>query len=243
MAVYGYSEQQIEKMVGDAKRRRIRLRVSAIFILVLSALVYFYRPSFKTLPEGVWGALLGLLITSFLPRNRGWIERLRQSLGQSGVQVSPSAVIWSGAKGHKRQVSIAEIVRAEEPSFGTGLCLRTSNRYRWFLIPRKLEGYAAIKGELLSSGVTVVKTAIPPNWEEFAGVLLFIGTMVCAVYVHDVRVLKVNLLAALLLSLGMLFVISSNPEALALPRMRWARFGAFLPVVFAAGGLWFALHP
>jgi len=36
------------------------------------------------------------------------------------------------------------------------------------------------------------------------------------------------------------FIISSNPGTL--PRMRWTRFAAFLPFVFAAWRLWFALH-
>jgi len=87
-----------------------------------------------------------------------------------------------------------------------------------------------------------MKTFIPPNWEEFLGVLLFIGTTILAFAVHNIQVLIVNLLIALLLSVGWFFVINANPDVLALPKMRWARFGAFLPVVFAAAGLWSALH-
>jgi protein-S-isoprenylcysteine O-methyltransferase Ste14 len=110
------------------------------------------------------------------------------------------------------------------------------------VIPRKIDGYEAIKRELGAMGVSAVKTTIPPNWEEFVGMLLFFGTGICALTVHNIPLLIVNLLLSALLSFGWFFVINANPDVLKLPRMRWARFGAFLPVVFAAAGLWFALH-
>jgi hypothetical protein len=60
--------------------------------------------------------------------------------------------------------------------------------------------------------------------------------------VHNIPVLVVNLVAALVLSCGWFYVINSDREILALPRMRWAKFVTFLPFVVAAAGLWLALH-
>jgi hypothetical protein len=78
----------------------------------------------------------------------------------------------SGPLGYKRQLRINEIVRAEEPYLGTGLYLRTSNRYRWVLIPRKLNGYDASKRDLGVADAAVVKRFIPTNLEEFVFVAL-----------------------------------------------------------------------
>jgi hypothetical protein len=91
-------------------------------------------------------------------------------------------------------------------------------------------------------GVELIKTYIPPNLEEFVGVLLFMATILCTLYVQSVRLLTLNLFVALLVSLGGLFVISSNPDVKTLPQLRFAKFGVFLPVIFAAVGLLFALH-
>jgi len=73
------------------------------------------------------------------------------------------------------QLSINEVVRVEEPYLDTGLYLRTSNRYRWILIPRKLDGYEAIKRDLAVAGAGMMKKVIPSNWEEFLFVLLFMA--------------------------------------------------------------------
>lgn len=249
MAVYVYSEQQIEQMVSNARRVRIRFCVAAFVILAIACLLAFYRPNLPIFHDPMRAWLMALLSSLFLIpllrivwRWRTWPEPMRNSLRETRVEVTSSTVGVSGPFGYKRQLSTSEVVRAEEPYLGTGLYLRTSNRYRWILIPRKLDGYEAIKREIAVAGGAVVKTSIPSNWEEYLGVLLFIGTTICAASASDIRVLTVNLVVSLLLSFGGLFVINSNPDTLAQPRMRLARFGVFLPVVFAALGLWFALR-
>jgi hypothetical protein len=72
-----------------------------------------------------------------------------------------------------------------------------------------------------------VRTSFPPNWEELLGVLLFIGTAVCAFSAHSVRVLPLNLFVALLISFAGFFIISSNPDTL--PRDSRRFFSWFLP--------------
>jgi len=240
MAVYVYSEQQIEKMVGKSRRLRIRFCVAAIVILVIAVLLAFYRPTLPIFHEPVRAWVMALLTSLFLfPlvkiiwHWRTWPDLMRNSLRDTRVEVASGAVGMSGPFGYKRQLSISEIVRAEEPNFGTGLYLRTSNRYRWILIPRNLDGYEAIKRELAVAGAAVVKRFIPTNWEEFVFVLLFIGTILCATMVHDTRILLANLVIAVIVSVSGFLIVSANPDN---DQIRRARIGVFIPVVFAALG-------
>ena len=158
---------------------------------------------------------------------------MRNSLREARVEVAPGAVGVSGPFGYKRQLSISEIARAEEPYLSTGLYLRTSNRYRWILIPRKLDGYDAIKRELAVAGAVVVKRLIPTNGEEFVFVLLFVGTILCATMVHDTRILLANLVIAVVVSVSGFLIVNANPEN---HQIRRARIGVFIPVVCAALG-------
>jgi hypothetical protein len=239
MAVYVYSEQQIERMVGKSRRLRIRFCVAAIVILVTAVLLAFYPPTLPIFhePFRAWG--IALLTSLFLfPvktiwRWRKWPDLMRNSLRETRVEVAPGALGVSGPFGYRRQLSINEIVRAEEPYWGTGLYLRTSNRYRWVLIPRKLDGYDAIKRELAVAGVAVVKRFIPTNGEEFVFVLLFVGTILCATMVHDTRILLANLVIAVVVSVSGFLIVNANPDNHQIHR---ARIGVFIPVVSAALG-------
>jgi hypothetical protein len=240
MAVYIYSEQQIETMVGKSRRLRIRFCVVAIVILVMAVLAGFYRPTLPIFHEPVRAWVIALLTSLFLfPLVktiwgwRKWPDLMRNSLRETRVEVACGTVGVSGPFGYKRQLSISEIVRAEEPNLGTCLYLRTSNRYRWILIPHKLDGYEAIKRELAVAGAPLVKRFIPTNGEEFVFVLLFIGTMLCATMVHDTRILLANLVIALVVSVSGFLIVNANPDN---HQIRRARIGVFIPVVFAALG-------
>lgn len=90
-----------------------------------------------------------------------------------------------------------EIVRAEESS-GRGLFLRTSDRYRWIFIPRRIDGYQDIKDNLTASGTPVVESKILPNWEEFLFVILFCASLICDLATHNRSILLVNLAVAVL---------------------------------------------
>jgi hypothetical protein len=242
MAAHLYSDQQIERMVRSERQFRVWFCVTSSVILVASVLLAVYRPDLPAFhhPVPVMTVVLVAPLFRIVRHWRTWPEKLKNSLSETSVDISGSTVSVSGPSGYKRQLRLREVSLAEEPSLGTGLYLRTSNRYRWILIPRKLDGYDAIKHEIRESSIVIVKTIIPPNWEEFLGVLLFCGTMGCAVYAHDVRVLTANLFISLLVSFGGYYVINSNPDNL--PKKRWSRYAAFLPLAFAAGGLWFAIH-
>ena len=138
--------------------------------------------------------------------------------------------------GSVRQLARSEIRRAEEVSWG--VYLRTASRYRWILIPRKIEEFETVKREIEEMGIPVVQAGIPPNWEEFAGVLVFTGTMICAIFAHTAWVLGINLLVSLAVAVGGFVIVGANPENA--PKMRWARLGIFLPVAMTASMLWAA---
>lgn len=239
MAIYVYSEQQIERMVDKSRRLRIRFCVAAIVILVVVVMLAFYRSTLPIFhePFRAWGiALVTSLLFPLVKtiwRWRKWPELMRNALRETSVEVASGMVRVSGAFGYKRQLSISEIVRAEEPYLGTGLYLRTSNRYRWILIPRKLDGYDAIKRELAVAGAAVAKRFIPTNEEEFVFVLLFIGTILCATVVQDTKILLANLVVAVVASVSGFLIVNANRDN---RQIRRARMGVFIPVVFAALG-------
>jgi hypothetical protein len=239
MAVYVYSEEQIERMVAKSRRLRIRFGVAAIVILVMTVLLAFYRPTLPIFrePFRAWGiAILTALLFAVVKaiwRWRKWPDMMRSALRKTRVEVSSGILGVFGPFGYKRQLSFSEIVRAEEPYLGTGLYLLTSNRYRWILIPRKLDGYEAIKSELAMAGATVVKRFIPTNAEEFVFVLLFVGTILCSTMVHDIRILLANLVIAVGVSVSGFLIVNANPDNHQIHR---ARIGVFVPLVFAVLG-------
>lgn len=247
MAVYFHSEQQIERMISESRRTRVWYCVIAFLVLAVAFVLAFYRPTLPIFREPMRAWVVAILTSLFLfPliktiwRWNNRLDRARNSLRDVKVEITPSTAGVSYPLGYTRQVSTREIVRAEEPSLGGGLYLRTSNRYRWIMVPRKIDGYDAIKRDIAGMGVPPVHKFVPTNWEEFLGVLLFVGTMICSFTAHSPKLLAANLLVSILVGFGGIWVINSNPDNL--PRMRWTRFGAFLPVAFAALGLWFGLH-
>ena len=248
MATYVYSKQQIERAIDNARRFRIWLCVAAAIILLFFGLLLIDRPGSPVFREPVRGWVEAILspilvvpLFRIIKNRKTWTEEMRRSLAEIAFEISPGKVSVLGPKGFKRQFNMSEIVRADEPSLGRGLYLRTANRYRWMLIARKFENYEAIKRELAGQGVLVVQTSVLPNWEEYVGVVLFCGTLLCSTS-NDVLVLKLNLLVAFLLSFAFLFVITSNNDAVPRSRLRLAKIGSFLPLVFAAFGLWLRLR-
>jgi hypothetical protein len=237
MAVYVYSEQQIERMASKSRQLRVRSCLVAIVTLAVVVMLAFRRPTLPIFHEPFLAWVIALATSLLFPLVRAiwrWSELpdlMKDSLRKTSVEVASGTVRVSGPLGYKAQLGINEIVRVEEPYLGTGLYLRTSNRYRWILIPRTLDGYAAIKHDLAVAGTTAARRFIPTNWEEFVFVLLFLGTIVCATLAHDTRVLLGNLIIAVILSVLGFLIVNANPDN---HQIRRARVGVFIPVVFAA---------
>lgn len=238
MAVYAYSEEHIESMIAKSKRLRVCFWVAAAVMLVITVLLAFYRPTLPIFrePFRAWGIALLTALLFPLAKTiwgwREWPESMRNSLRETRVEIASGVVSVSGP-GYKRQLAISEIVRAEEAYLGAGLYLRTSNRYRWILLPHKMDGYEAIKHELPMAGAAVVKRLIPTNAEEFVFLLMFVGTILCATMVHDTRILLANFLIAVVVSVSGFLIINANPDNRQIGR---ARIGVFIPVAFAALG-------
>jgi len=245
MAVYIYDERQIESIIRATKRFRLRYCAAAVTVLIASVVVALSRPQWIFGADSharVW--VMAALFVFFagplgenLWRWRSRPVKLEECLRRMKVEISEEGVTVAGASS-TRSLSWSEIQRAEEVPWG--LYLRSANRYRWLHIPAKIEHFAALKQEICQARMPIVEAAAPPNWEEFAGVLIFAATMFCAIFAHSTRVLAANLLISALVAFCGFLVISANPDNL--PKMRWARFGIFLPVLMTASMLWLAVR-
>ena len=241
MGVYSYREREIEGIVGNMKRLRVAYCVGATMILAAAGMVAVVRPEwiFGGAERARWWVLAALLVFFGGPLGENlwrWKRRpakLAEELRALRVEVCAEEVRLL-EEGSVRQIARREIRRAQEVSWG--LYLRTGNRYRWILIPRKIEGFETAKREIEEMGISVVEAGIAPNWEEFVGVMVFAGTMICAIFAHSPWVLGVNLAISLVVAVGGFVIVGRNPENA--PKMRWARLGIFLPVAMTASMLW-----
>jgi len=225
-------------MVRRTKRVRIWLSVISAAWLVVDLLILFgglNRFGIEFPLRGSWSivaftAPMVLLSQSF----SGWKSLSKSAadyMRAYSVDVSAYSVRIQYGLMRQRQFSREEILRAEEPSMGAGLYLRSPNRYRFLLIPRRIDGYGEIKAALQAQGIPFVRKVIPGNWEDFAFVFLFCGSLLCPLLSHTRSILELNLLVATLIGIAGFYVISASPDNM--PSMRWTRFAVFLPLVFA----------
>ena len=154
----------------------------------------------------------------------------RVAVGQNEVSVMTGESV--------RVLQRSDIVGAQE--VGWGIYLRSANRYRWILVSSQMDGFRQFGSELENMGIPIVAAAVPPNWEELAGAAAFIATMLCAVFARSAEVLTADLVISAIVAVIGFGVISANPENLG--KMRWARFGIFLPVAMTGSMLWTALR-
>jgi hypothetical protein len=244
VTVHAYSEVKIEKLINQSKRIAFRYALTSFVVLFVATIVfYFYPKLFRA--SHLWAVpLLAVLFLFPLVRIawnwRRWPQKQRDALEKIAVEVSGDVVRVTNAVGRDVRLDKSEIVRAEDASWSTGLYLRTANRYRWFFIPRALDDFEAIKRDLTVMNIPVIKTRIPPNWEEFVGACLFSGTLLCTLIAHKPGILALNLFVAAVVSGGAVYVVRANPDSVGQrPKLI---LGAFIPVVAAAGALWISIH-
>ena len=245
MAVYIYSEEEIEGIIRAQQRLRLRFCVAVFTILLAALLVAMTRP------EWIFGAherarlwVMAALFVFFvgplgenLLRWKSRPARVRESLQRTSVEVSASEVRIE-EPGQVRQFSRPDILGAEETPWG--LYLRTRDRYRWIFVSNRIGDFNELKRDMHELGVPIVQASSAPNWEELAGVVAFTATMLCAIFAQSVPMLAVNLGVAILIAVAGFKIVSANPDNL--PKMRWARLGIFLPVAMTAAMLWSAVH-
>jgi len=188
MATYVYSEQQIDKMLSRTRRLEVWVCVVGALILLAFGFLAYFRLGFfahhgfrRDWAIGIFIAIgFDLLFTSFRRKKSG-SEKLRAILKEWSLEISPAGVCLTGFRQRKVLLTREEISRAEEPSLGRVLFLRTSRRYRYARISRDLDDYEAIKREIILLGIPIEKTLLLPNWEELLLVVLFLGALLCAV--------------------------------------------------------------
>lgn len=239
MAVFTYSEETIQSLVHKAvQRQRWIYAIAAAWLAVDMAVVFglFFWPEIRINLSDRWIILpfvipFVLLSNSFNFRKR-IPGRFEAYLRSYSVDVSPYSVRVQNDLGPQRQFARGEILRVEESSWGGGLYLRSSNRYRWLMIPHLLDGYSEIKSELGAMGIPFERKLVPTNWEEFVMVLLLCGTLLCDLMTRNRQILIANLIVAVLVGIGGFLIVGANPDRSS--RVRWARFAAFLPAAFTA---------
>lgn len=245
MSVYFYGEPQIESMVRATRRFRLFFCAIAVIILAVASTVAFTHPRWifdAHRHAGMWVMVAlavfvaGPLVDS-LCRWRSRLAHIEASLRNTVIEISEAGARVEHTTS-MQQLDRNEILRAEEVSWG--LYLRTARRYRWLMIPSRIDGFQKLRHEIEALEIPIVRAAVPPNWEEIAGALIFAATFICAVCTHSVRLLTANLGISLLVAVAGFLIVSANPDNL--PKMRWARFAIFLPVAMTASMLWIALQ-
>lgn len=164
-------------------------------------------------------------------------EKLAKSLRETELVITEDEVSITSADS-VRHLGRSEIIGAHEVRWG--VYLRSADRYRWILVSSQIDGFRELKNELKRMNVPIITAALPPNWEELAGAVAFIATMLCAVFARSAEVLTADLVTSVVVAVVGFAVISANPENLG--KMRWVRFGIFLPVAMTGSMLWTALR-
>ena len=245
MAVYTYSECEIASIIRASKRIRLAYCAVAVKMLSAAVVVAFTRPEWifgaqQRARFWVIAALFVFFAGPLADTAWNWKRRRRSmedSLRRTIIEVTEKKITLSNGLAVK-QLSSDEIQVAEEVPWG--LYLRSEHRYRWILIPARIENFNAFRRELSAMQIPIQKAMAPPNWEEFLGVIVFTATMVCAIFSRSAGVLIANLAVSLLVAIAGFLIVSANPDNL--PKMRWARFSIFLPVAMSASMLWIALQ-
>lgn len=93
-----------------------------------------------------------------------------------------------------------------------GLYLRTSNPFRWLLIPKSIDGYEEIKSGLAASAIPVTRTRLSPHWVDTLAVFIFLGSMIIVLVASNHEVLLVNLAVDVVLAALGLLVAHSRAD-------------------------------
>jgi hypothetical protein len=243
VTTYRIGADRIEAIMSRTKRARIRMLIICSLLLVGAvAALFLYPKLFRE--NGRWVFPL-LMVICVQPIVRGlwnwerWPEKERRAYENTCVEISDDTVRLKGWTADTL-LNASDITRAEEWSWAPGLLLRTRNRYRYFRVPRELDGYDSLKRGLAEVGIATVSRRFLPNWEEFVFIAAYCGVFLCILLARSSQILTVNLVAAVAASGFGLHIVRSSPA----PALRgfMGVVGVLVPTLFAAGALWVALH-
>lgn len=194
----------------------------------------FYLPGWeqndRTLSNAVFVGCVVLIVPMLRRRVRPF-EQSTKVYRSFLVTVIPQSITVAAPPHYSRTLERTDIVRAEEPAVGGGLYIRSTGRYRWLMIPRNLDDYVEIRELLPSLGIPVVRTKVPPNTEEFLGVLVFCASILCDLFAHSPAIKMGNLVVSAAIAVAGLIVVRQGWEND--PQRLKAQIGCFLPFGFA----------
>jgi len=225
-------------------RRKVVL--AGLVLLACSVLVMFYHFRKPGLSSGIGSTAFIVLFVLGSQLIRGnWnrkkiSEKLRKSLSEFSVAVSEGEVRVYYSGGITRQLNREQIVRFEEPRIGGGLYLRSTNRYRYLLIPRSLDDYEQAKSELIRMGIPLAKKVIPTNAEEFIFVLTFCGTLIFAMFSRSIAWLEADLALSLFMAICGIYMIRANSDDR--KRIWKPALGSLIPAILISFMIWLEYH-
>jgi hypothetical protein len=226
------NESQVYKL---RKSRRWLALTSALILVIAFWLLLNSTGRAARLYEVLAIASFCALVSLWDPFRRTLHKEIVATLRINSIEIDPgclrmNATTWS------KTIPWNEVTQIEEPPRGRGMYVRTQRRFSWYLIPRKIDRYEEIQGELATIGIPIVQTSAPLNWGILFAVL-FCASTLCNLLTQDRRILAANFAFALIL--GCAGVMLPNPYKE--DRRLWLRsvLGSFLPAVFSAVALIF----
>jgi hypothetical protein len=234
MPLYTMSQASIIERARSLRKTRIWVSCAVTAFFILAFYIRSYgnpgpgHPHFDFV-EGVSIALFVMLMQLIQPYP--WRRSSLDIAEKAAVAVEIGSDVIDVSIGlYHRRIAISDIVKAEEPSWGSGLYPRTSKRYSWVVIPRRVDGYDEIKKYLTLMVIPIVKTKVPGNWEEILLAILFCSSLICDVATSSPMVLSVNLGVGLLIALAGIFFARTNLDR----RLRLMSLaGLFIPAIAA----------
>ena len=234
MPLYTMSQASILKHARQARKLQIWVYCLVAVFLILALYIRSCEQTGPSHPrfgffEGAFIALFVALMQLIgpFPWHRSLLEFAKRAAFT--VEIDADEIDVSGEL-YRRRIPTSEVLKAEEPSWGSGLYLRTAKRYQWVWIPRRVDGFEEIKKYLTLIGISTVRATIPGNWEEYLFVVLFCGSLMCDIATSRPLILSGNLGVSLLLGFaGILFSRAVQDRKMRLMSLA----GSFIPAIAA----------
>jgi hypothetical protein len=242
VSTYRYSETTIQSIVARFRRQRLWFVGVGSLCLALGILAAYRLASHPTghSRRDLWGIAVAAFLVEHLLRTiwnwRTSPAKFEESFRATTVTVSPERVSISRPK-LCLHLDRREITQAEIDSRRSRIVLRSADRYRRLIIPAGLDNFGELRREIETLGVPVGRES-RKGWADLLPAFLFSGVLLCSVLSKNPLVLRINTAVALVVSLGFFYILNAQSDVAR--SLGWKRWAAFLPLLFAAAGLWLA---
>jgi len=229
-----WSETQFQSL------KKLRLWLSVMLVPCAFVAIYFgIQSTGSSLLYGKIG-IGSLLVLAYFWGPLGWRstwDKIASASRVNSITLDGDGLSINYAA-HSRLITRDEISQVEEPPKGRGLYVRTNRKALWFVIPRRIDRYEAIKEEMVAMMGAPIRqtTTVPWNW-GILFVCLFCASLLCNLLTQDRRVITVNFVVAIILGCTGAIVTTAWTQD---RRVRLqSLFGSFLPAAFSALYLFF----